>query len=102
MAGPFVASGRGTMVGVVGLPPSMASSTRPLGHPFKPGARHYHINPPAATPSDPLPPFPCSSSSGRTLFVGHPSAPSLPVQPTWSPHNVATLRRSPLRPFFAT
>lgn len=72
VAGPFVASGRDTMARVVGPPSSMASSTRPLGHPFKPGARHYHINPAAASPSDPLPLFPCSSSSKRDLFVGHP------------------------------
>lgn len=102
MAGPFVASGRGTMVGVVGLPPSMASSTRPLGHPFKPGARHYHINPPAATPSDQLPLFPCSSSSGRTLFVGHPSPPRYLFSRRGLLTMLATLRRSPLRPFFAT
>ena len=88
VAGPFVASGRGTKARVVGLPSSMASSTRPLGHPFKPGARHYHINPVAATPSDRLPLFPCSSSSERDLFVGHPwPPPLLPVHPTKPLHN---------------
>lgn len=106
VAGPFVAAGRATMAGRPGLPPSIASSTRPLGRPFKPGAGHYHIKPGHRRPflyasSLSVSPFLLFLSS-RDLFVGclRPSLPRYLFTRRCLDTMVATLWKRPFKALF--